>query len=107
MTIDPEDLKAFTRSPYPNVRTRKHVFGGGYAILTVMQVLDGFKGNLGCTTLEINKPIFEHAATMKECCDELDRRFREIMPDHQCSSACFGNWQPESSIFKEPTGKPQ
>jgi hypothetical protein len=107
MTIDPNDLKDFTRLPYPNVCTRKHVFEGGYAILSVMEVHDGFEGNLGCTTLEINKPIFEHAASMRECCDKLDQRFREIMPDHQCGSACFGDWQPESSIFKEPTGRTQ
>jgi hypothetical protein len=107
MTIDPKDLKEFTALPFPNVRTRKHVFGSDYAILTVMQVRDGFEGDLGCTTLAINERISEHADTMQECCDKLDQRFREIVPNHQCGSGCFGDWQPESAIFTEPTGKPQ
>jgi hypothetical protein len=107
MAIDPNDLKAFTKLPFPSVRTRKHVFEGGYAILTVMQVRGGFEGNLGCTILEMNKPVFEHAGSMGECCEKLERRFREIMPDHQCGSGCFGDWQPDSSIFKEPTGRTQ
>jgi hypothetical protein len=107
MTIDPEDLKEFATLPYPNERTRKHVFGTDYAILTVIQVRDGFEGNLGCTTLAINDRVFEHAQSMEECCDTLDQRFREIVPNHQCGSGCFGDWQRESVIFAEPTGKPQ
>ncbi|MGA2357004.1 MAG: hypothetical protein ABSG02_21120 [Terriglobales bacterium] len=100
-------MKEVNTLPLPNVLTRKHVFDDGYAILTAMQVRDRFEGNLACTTLAVNSPVFEHGETMEECCDKLDQRFREIMPDHQCGSGCLRNWQSGNAIFEEPTGKPQ
>jgi hypothetical protein len=100
-------MKEVTTLPLPSVLTRKHVFGAGYAILTAMQVQDGFSGNLGCTTLAVNDLVFEHGETMEECCDKLDKRFREIVPNHQCGSGCFRDWQSGNVVFEEPTGKPQ
>jgi hypothetical protein len=86
--------------------TRKHVFGTDYALLNVVEVHGKFEGHLGCTTLAIKDLIFVHGETASECCDKLDQRFREIVPDHQCGSGCLRNWQSWNLIFKEPTGKP-
>jgi hypothetical protein len=107
MTIDPEDLKEFTTLPYPSVQTRKHVFGTDYAILPVMQLRDGFAGNIGCTTLAINDRVVEHGETTEESLGQIGSAISRDCAGSSMRLGLLRRLARESVIFKEPTGKPQ
>src|SRR5271156_3084202 len=104
MMISPKNPKESEDLPFAQVWLFRHVYEGGYALMSVQRVKDGFEGALNIANLKLTHPIppiAERADTLEECCKKLERRFWESMPDHQCGDDCFRNWQSENPIMKE------
>jgi hypothetical protein len=96
MAITPEDFEEFKNLLPPEVWLKKHVFDGGYAMMGVQKLKGRYEGTLNIGSLNLAHqflPITEKAETRAKCCDRLDQRFRESMPDHQCGPGCFREWQ--------------
>jgi hypothetical protein len=79
----------------------------GYAMLNVDKLPDGtFEGriDIGHVTRRF-AGVVEITETVTECCERLEKRFSEIMSEHQCGSGCT-TWQLTVSVAK-PSGTVQ
>jgi hypothetical protein len=94
----PDDLTEFENLPNAKVWNFRHVYRGGYALMSVQKLRDGYEGALNIANLKLTRqmpPIAERADSLEECCQKLEQRFWENMPDHQCGTGCFRSWQPD------------
>lgn len=99
MTITPKDFELNRRHDY---------MPEGCALMNVHKLQDGtFEGRIDIGHMTRRFPtIVENTETALECRKILDKRFSEVMPEHQCGSGCH-DWQVADSDFGEPSGTVQ
>jgi hypothetical protein len=99
---DDQELRAIPAAP---VWARKHDYmPAGSAFFVVCEGRGGgYDGSLNMTG---HAPFPVTSADLKQCCEMLDVRFRQLMPDHQCGPRCI-DWVTARTMFGKPTSKVQ
>ena len=99
---DDQELPAIPCAP---LWARKHDYmPDGSAFFAVCEGRGGgYDGTLNMTG---QAPFPVASADLKQCCEMLEDRFREVMPDHQCGPRCI-DWVTARTMFGKPTGKVQ
>jgi hypothetical protein len=97
-----EELRTIPGAP---LWTRKHDYApDGSAFFVVCEARGG--GYDGTLNMSGHPPFPVSSADLKQCCEMLEARFREVMPDHQCGPRCI-DWVTAKTMFGKPAGKIQ
>jgi hypothetical protein len=99
---DEQELRTIPGAP---VWARKHDYmPDGSAFFAVCEGKGGrYDGTLSMTG---HGPFPVFSETLAECCDALDDRFWEVMPNHHCGPRCI-DWVTAKTMFGKPDGKIQ
>ena len=103
--VNHDDYQELGAIPGAPLWARKHDYmPDGSAFFAVCEGRGG--GDDGTLNMTGQAPFPVTSADLKQCCEMLEARFREVMPDHQCGSRCI-DWVTAGTMFGKPNGKVQ